>query len=64
MVNTKKKQLMGRNFYLTQEEAKFLSELGREPGAINGNMSAGLRKAVEYVKAHMKQIPLDKEEGP
>lgn len=49
-MTTNKKEMIGRNVYLTHEQAKFLSELGREPGALNGNMSAGLRKAVEYMK--------------
>jgi len=57
MKNTKKNELVGRKAYLTQEQAKFLSELGREPGALNGNLSAGLRKAIEYMKAHMKDLP-------
>ena len=52
MTNTKENELIGRRVYLTHDQAKFLSELGREPGALNGNMSAGLRKAVEYMKAH------------
>lgn len=49
-----------RRISIDDGTAQWLADLGRQPGRLSGNLSRGVKMAAEYLKEHIKQIPLEK----